>query len=206
MASATGYFFLAGLRTFVVVFVVWHFGISQTAFAGPLLLIGAAALAGVVLAGRLSDRALARGRVDVRIVVPAVGYTAAAVLFIPGLWLASLAAALPLIALGTAALAAANPPLDAARLDIVPGQLWGRAESLRTVLRLVAEAAAPATFGWLADQLGGPAGRSGGVGLRNTFLIMLVTLLANGVLLFTARRAYPVDVATASASRRRGTT
>ncbi|MFJ8577879.1 MFS transporter [Micromonospora sp. NPDC093277] len=202
VASATGYFFFAGLRTFVVVFATRHFGISQAAFGGPLLLIGAAALAGVVFSGRLADRALARGRVDVRVVVPAFGYVAAAIFFVPGVWLPSLAAALPLIALGAATLAAANPPLDAARLDIVPGRLWGRAESLRTVLRLVAEAGAPATFGWLADRLGGATGQADAIGLRDTFLIMLVPLAANGLILFAARRVYPVDVATAAASHR----
>ncbi|SBT43153.1 MFS transporter [Micromonospora narathiwatensis] len=205
VASATGYFFFAGLRTFVVIFAVRHFGISQTEFGAPLVVIGAAALAGVVFAGRLADRALARGRVSVRVVVPAIGYVAAAIFFVPGVWLSSLVMALPLIALGAAALAAANPPLDAARLDIVPGQLWGRAESLRTVLRLVAEAGAPATFGWLADRLGGAAGQADAVGLRDTFLIMLVPLLANGLLLFTVRRVYPVDVATAAASQRPAT-
>ncbi|MFU8871632.1 MFS transporter [Micromonospora sp. SL4-19] len=206
VASATGYFFSAGLRTFVVVFAVRHFGISQMALAGPLLVIGVAALAGVALSGRLADRALARGHLGVRILVPAAGYVAAAIFFVPGVWLPSLVAALPLIALGAAALAAANPPLDAARLDIVPGQLWGRAESVRTVLRLVAEAAAPATFGWLADRFGGAAGQADGVGLRDTFLIMLVPLLANGLILVAARRTYPVDVATAAASQRPGTT
>ncbi|MDG4801435.1 MFS transporter [Micromonospora sp. WMMD980] len=204
VASAVGYFFFAGLRTFVVVFAVRHFGVSQTALGALVPVIGVAALAGAVLAGRLTDRALAGGRLDVRIVVPAAGYTLAAVLFLPGVWVTSVATALPLIALGAAGLAAANPPLDAARLDIVPGRLWGRAESLRTMLRLVAEAAAPATFGWVADQLGGPAGRSSGTGLRNAFLVMLVPLLANGMLLLAARRTYPTDVATATASDRAG--
>ncbi|MGC1210904.1 MAG: MFS transporter [Micromonospora sp.] len=202
VASAVGYFFFAGLRTFVVVFAVRHFGISQTALGGLVPVIGVAALAGAVLAGRLTDRALARGHLGVRIIVPAAGYTLAAALFLPGVWVTSVALAMPVIALGAAGLAAANPPLDAARLDIVPSRLWGRAESLRTMLRLAAEAAAPATFGWVADQLGGPAGRASGTGLRNAFLVMLVPLLANGLLLLAALRTYPTDVATATASDR----
>ncbi|MEV0804872.1 MFS transporter [Micromonospora sp. NPDC050200] len=202
VASAMGYFFFAGMRTFVVVFVVSHFGIPQTALGGLVPVVGLAALVGAVLAGRLTDRALGQGHTGVRILVPAAGYVAAALFFVPGVWLTSLAA-LPLIALGAGALAASNPPLDAARLDIVPGRLWGRAESLRTVLRLAAEAVAPATFGWIADQFGGPAGRSSGVGLRDAFLIMLVPLAANGLILIAARGSYPVDVATAAASDRR---
>ncbi|SCE72156.1 Predicted arabinose efflux permease, MFS family [Micromonospora viridifaciens] len=201
VASATGYFFFAGLRTFVVVFAIRHFHISQTTLGGLVPIIGVAAVAGTILAGRLTDRALARGHTSVRIMVPAFGYTVAAICFVPGVWVSSILVALPLIALAAAALAAANPPLDAARLDIVPGRLWGRAESLRTVLRLAAESLAPATFGWLADQLAGPSGDASGTGLRNAFLIMLVPLLANGLILIAARRTYPIDVATAAAAR-----
>lgn len=202
VASSIGYFFFAGMRTFLVVFAVRHFGVPQAELGALVPVIGVAAVVGTVLAGRLTDRALARGHTSVRVLVPAAGYVAAALLFVPGVWLTSVLAALPFIALGAGALSLANPPLDAARLDIVPARLWGRAESLRTVLRLAAEAAAPATFGWLADQLGGPAGQSSGVGLRNAFLIMLVPLAVNGLIMIAARNTYPVDVATAAESDR----
>jgi predicted MFS family arabinose efflux permease len=203
IASALGYFFFAGLRTFAVIFAVRHFGVSQGALGALLPFLGIGAVLGTVLGGRLTDAALRRGRTKVRITVPAVGFVAAAVFFVPGVTLTSIVVALPLIVLGTAALSAANPPLDAARLDIVPARLWGRAEGLRTVTRLAAEALAPAAFGLLADVLDGLAGRGGGTGLRNAFLIMLVPLLANGLIMLAARRTYPVDVATAAASDQR---
>lgn len=202
-ASSIGYFFFAGLRTFVVLFAVRHFGISQTQLGALIPIIGVAALAGAILGGRLTDRSLARGRVTARIMVPAIGYSAAALLFLPGVTISTIAIAIPLIALGSGALAAANPPLDAARLDITPASMWGRAEGLRTVLRLAAEATAPAVFGWVADATGGAEGTSGATGLRNAFLFMLVPLLANGLILAIARRHYEVDVATAAASDRR---
>ncbi|MEU8259832.1 MFS transporter [Micromonospora sp. NPDC048999] len=202
VASATGYFFFAGLRTFVIVFAVRHFHISQEALGGLVPIIGVTALAGTLLSGRLTDHFLARGHTGVRILVPAFGYTVAAIFFAPGIWSSTLLVAIPLIALGAGALAAANPPLDAARLDIVPGRLWGRAESLRTVLRLAAESLAPAAFGWLADQLAGSGGGTSGTGLQNAFLIMLVPLMANGLILIAARRHYPIDVATAAAAQR----
>jgi len=100
---------------------------------------------------------------------------------------------------------AANPALDAARLDIVPGALWGRAESLRTVLRLTGEAAAPVTFGFIADEFHGAGGRTSATGLRDAFLIMTIPLLANGLLVWLARRTYPADVAAARGSRRAST-
>jgi hypothetical protein len=108
-------------------------------------------------------------------------------------------------------LSAPNPPLDAARLDIMPAQLWGRAEGVRTFIRQSAQAGAPLLFGVLADVLGGGGGAfgSGGrisaasaSGLRWAFLIMLAPLALNGVALFVARRSYPADVATALETER----
>src|SRR6187200_3598143 len=101
--------------------------------------------------------------------------------------------ALPYISLAVLALAAQNPPLDAARLDIVPALLWGRAEGVRTFLRTVAQAFAPLLFGAVSDHVFG-GGRSG---LQWTFVVMLLPLLASAYLLFRALRTYPRDVASA---------
>jgi hypothetical protein len=49
-------------------------------------------------------------------------------------------------------LAAANPPLDAARLDVMPPRLWGRAEGTRSVVRTGLEALAP----WFYAPEAGP--------------------------------------------------
>ncbi|GIH20834.1 MFS transporter [Rugosimonospora africana] len=195
-ASAVGYFFFAGLRTFVVIFIQRQFHISQTVLSGLVPIVGLGALTGVILGGRLTDTALRHGAIAARVTAPAIGFGAASLLFAPGLLSSTLWIAIPLFTAGAAALASANPPLDAARLDIVPGGLWGRAESVRTVLRLVAEAAAPPTFGFIADTLGGGTNRA--AGLRDAFLIMLIPLLVNGALSLATRRTYPADVATAA--------
>ncbi len=93
-------------------------------------------------------------------------------------------------------LSAQNPPLNAARLDIMPPLLWGRAEGIRTFLRTAAQALAPLLFGGVADVVFG-----GGKGaLRWTFLVMLLPLAASSVYLFRAMRTYPRDVATAAAA------
>lgn len=199
-ASAVGYFFFAGLRTFVVIFVQRQFHISQTVLSGLVPIVGLGALAGVILGGRLTDTALRHGAIAARVTAPAIGFGAASILFAPGLFSSTLWIAIPLFTAGAAALASANPPLDAARLDIVPGGLWGRAESVRTVLRLVAEAAAPPAFGFIADTLGGGTNRA--AGLRDAFIIMLIPLLANGVLSLATRHTYPADVATAARCER----
>ena len=92
-------------------------------------------------------------------------------------------------------LGAVNPPLDAARLDIMHPYLWGRAESVRTTLRLAGEAVAPVLFGYLAAHvLGG-----GAVGLQRTFLLMLIPLFVSGGIGFIAFRTYPRAVATVDA-------
>src|SRR5205085_3479682 len=109
-------------------------------------------------------------------------------------------AALPYLVLAAFAVSAQNPPLDAARLDIMVPLLWGRAEGVRTALRTAAMALAPLLFGAVSDYVFG-GGRSG---LQWTFAIMLLPLAASAWFLYTALRTYPRDVATASASASAG--
>jgi MFS family permease len=168
--------------------------------SGLVPIVGLGAVAGVILGGRLTDTALRHGAIAARVTAPAIGFGAASILFAPGLFSSTLWIAIPLFTAGASALASANPPLDAASLDIVPGGLWGRAESVRTLLRLFAEAAAPPTFGFIADTLG--TGTNRAAGLRDAFIIMLVPLLANGVLALATRHTYPADVATAARCER----
>ncbi|SET89128.1 Predicted arabinose efflux permease, MFS family [Nonomuraea wenchangensis] len=201
VASVVGYFFFAGVRTFAVVFVHQQYGLGQAALMGLVLLVGLGALLGVLSGGRLADHLTRRGRVSARMVVPAIAYVAAAVFFVPGLLTTSTTVALPFLFVAAASSAAAIPPLDAARLDVVHYRLWGRAESIRTFLRVGGEAIAPVLFGVLADALG-PGGTTSAQGLRYAFLIMLLPLVANGVVLLRGRHAYPRDVSAAAASER----
>jgi MFS family permease len=209
-AASIGYFFFAGMRTFALVFVRGHLDLGQSAATLVLFVAGIGALTGVLVSGRLADRLVRRGRIDARVLVGAVSYLAACVVFVPALLLGSLPVVLPLLMASAAGIAAPNPPLDAARLDIMPAGLWGRAEGVRTMLRQTAQAAAPLLFGLVADALGGSASvgsqqrvsAATSRALQETFLIMLVPLALNGLMLLAARRRYPADVATAIASER----
>ncbi|MBN0042842.1 hypothetical protein JS756_01675 [Streptomyces actuosus] len=96
--------------------------------------------------------------------------------------------------------AAANPPLDTARLDVVPAGLWGRSEAARTPVRSGSESSAPLLFGVLAAHVLGGDGPAGG--LQDAFLVCLVPLAAAGLLTLVALRTYPRDVHTALASNR----
>lgn len=195
-ASACGYYFLAGIETFGVEFVKGQYRIGQAEANLLLLVIGAGAVGGVLLGGALGDSLLRRGLLPARIIVSAIAATVAVVLFMPPLFTRSALTAVPYITLAALALAAQNPPLDAARLDIMPPLLWGRAEGVRTLLRSLAQALAPLLFGAVSDYVFG----GGSSGLRWTFVVMLVPLGASAVFLYRALRTYPGDVATAAAS------
>jgi MFS family permease len=207
VASALGYLFFAGVQTFAVLLLRSRYGLGQSAATALLLVIGLGAVAGIVVAGRLADRLLRRGFLNARIVVGAVAYIAAAIIFLPALASPVLAISMPLFVLAAAALAAPDPALNAARLDVMHPRLWGRAEGVRTVLRMVALAVGPLMFGFISAAFGGPHTTTvaGGAvkhssALAYTFLIMLVPVAAGGLILLRARRTYPRDVATASAS------
>lgn len=213
VSSALGYFFLAGLSTFAVVFVRGHYHVSQTTATLVLGLLVIGSLVGVLVSGRLTDWMLRRGFLNARMWVPGVCYIGAVALLIPGLLGDSLFPAAWFDIGGAALISAANPPLDAARLDIIVSGLWGRAESVRTLLRTVAQAVAPLLFGAVADLVAGftphqaPIGTKAGEvshatarGLEVSFLLMLIPLAAAGVILLRGRHSYPRDVATAAAS------
>ena len=201
LASAGGYYFLSGVQTFGVEFVTKQYGIAQALSTLVLLVIGAAGVLGVLAGGALGDFLLHRGYLNGRILVSAIAATVAVVLFVPAVFTRSPLTALPYISLAAFALSAQNPPIDAARLDIVHPLLWGRAEAIRTFLRTLAQAFAPLLFGAVSDYVFG-GGRSG---LQWTVAIMLLPLAASAYFLFRALRTYPRDVATASASARAGT-
>jgi len=201
ISSACGYYFLAGVQTFGTEFVGGQYGIGQVAANLLLVVIGAGAVIGVLAAGPLGDALLRRGRLNARILVAAVAATAAVVLFIPALVTHSAITALPYIVLAAAALSAQNPPIDAARLDIMPPWLWGRAEGVRTFLRTAAQALAPVLFGAVSDYVFG----GGTAGLKWTFVVMLIPLSGAAGFLYWATRRYPADVATAAVLTRQAT-
>jgi MFS family permease len=196
VASSCGYYFLAGVQTFGVEFTTHQYGIDQALANVLLLVVGAGAVAGVLAGGAAGDLLLRRGNLNGRIAVSAVAAAAAAVLFFPAIFSRSALHAVPYLIFAALAVSAQNPPLDAARLDIMVPLLWGRAEGVRTFLRTAAQALAPLMFGAVSDYVFG-GGRSG---LQWTFALMLLPLAASAYFLFTGLRTYPRDVATAAES------
>jgi MFS family permease len=203
ISGALGYYFLAGVQTFGVEFVSGsgkgthgQYHVAQAFANGLLLVVGLGAVAGVLVAGPLSDALLRRGRLASRVQVPAIAAAVTVVMMIPALMTHSVLTALPYLMIAGFGLSAQNPPIDAARLDIMPSWLWGRAEGIRTFVRTGAQALAPVIFGAVSDYLFG----GGASGLRWTFVVMLLPLGLSALYLFVAARRYPRDVASAAAA------
>jgi hypothetical protein len=196
LASALGYYFLAGVQTFGVEFTTHQYGINQALANLLLLVVGAGAIAGVLAGGAIGDALLRRGYLNGRIIVSAIAAAGAVVLFIPAIFTHSALSAVPYLIFAALAISAQNPPLDAARLDIMVPLLWGRAEGVRTFLRTTAQALAPLLFGAVSDYVFG----GGHSGLKWTFAVMLLPLAASAYFLFRGLRTYPRDVATAAAA------
>ncbi len=194
-ATACGYYFLAGVQTFGSEFAREQYGIDQPLANLLLLGVGGGAILGVLFGGAAGDWLLGRGQLSGRIVTAVVGAAGASVLFLPALLTRSAFSALPYLVAAVLFLTLQNPAIAASQLDIMPPALWGRAESVRTMLRSLAMALAPLLFGAVSDDIFG-GGRSG---LQWTFVLMLLPLGASAWLLFKARRTYPQDVATAAA-------
>ena len=195
-ASACAHYFLAGMQTFGLEFAREQYGIGQVLANLLLLVIGAGSVLGVVAGGLLGDALIRGRRLAGRIQISVVAATATTILFIPALLAHGTLTAVPYLCGAAFMLSAQTAPLDAARLDIMPPELWGRAESIRCVIRSFAQALAPLLFGVISDHVFG-GGRSG---LQQTFLLMLLPLAASAALLYRALHTYPRDVATAAAT------
>jgi len=215
VASALGYFFFGGVETFALIYVEGHYGVGQAYATLIALGVGAAAVVGAVVGGRITDMLVARGRLSARLIVPAVAFVVAGVVFAPGVVTKMLVVSIPLFLVAGFCIAAPNPGLDAARLDIMPSRMWGRAEAVRSFLRSLLQSFAPLIFGFVSTFFGGRQagfGASGGglhghtadaAGLQPTFLIMLVALFAAAVIVWLGRGSYPTDVAAAAETERR---
>jgi len=213
VGSSLGYFYFGGLSTFALLFVKGRYHASQAEAELILALLVVGALVGTIVGGRVTDVLLRRGSLEARVWFPAGCYLAAAVVLIPGFLGTQISPAIWFAVGGTALIAAATPPVQAARLDIMPAGLWGRAESVRTFIRSIAQALSPLVFGGLSQLVSGilpgqaPIGTHphappshAATGLQVSFLILLSTLVAAGVILARARKSYATDIATAGAS------
>lgn len=214
VASGLGYFFLSGLETFATLFFRDRYELSQSVASMMFILVAAGALAGVVLSGRISDGLIRKGFTPARLVVAAVAYAATVVAFVPGVLSTTLILAVPVFLIAAACVGATNPPVDAARLDIMPSKLWGRAEAVRTALRQLLQGLAPLVFGVVSGAFGGVSrGLASGVneageassmatahGLQMAFALLTLPLFLAAAALWLSRSAYLREIVAARRS------
>ena len=199
VASALAYFYLSGVEGFALLYAEHHYRISQSAATLVVIAVFAGTVAGVTAGGKVSDWLLRQGILNARVVVPMCSLLASVPFLALGFYSGSLPVAVPLLVIGLFFLGSANPPSDAARLDIMHPHLWGRSEGIRSFLRTLLQAAAPLTFGFASENLPGARGGTE-QGLEYTFVLFLAVLVLAGLAILPALRTYPRDVATADAS------
>jgi hypothetical protein len=85
VASALGYYFFAGIRTFGVEFMTGWFHLSHSGALWVTAGLGGGALIGVLFGGRLADSLLAHRILSARVLVATIAYLVAAVLLLPAL-------------------------------------------------------------------------------------------------------------------------
>lgn len=190
VASALAYFFFAGVRAFGMIYFQQHYGLSHQLVLLAAAVIGGGALLSVVAGGHLSEHLLARGHFSARVLIPAVSFFAAIPFLGAGIWARNPWLGVGLLTVGGAALAAAVAPIDAARLDVIPSQIWGQAESGRAAVRYTFEGIAPLLLGAI----------SGWIGLTWGFLILLVSIVFSAIVALPMHKSYKRDVVTAAAA------
>jgi MFS family permease len=198
LAGGFTWFFLSAVELFGEEFAKEQYGLSQELATVFLLVVGAGAMVGATVSGRVGDTLVRRGHRSGRMSVATGATVLATVAFVPALVTRDALVAMPMLIIAAFGLAAANPPIDATRIEVVPSWIWGRAEAVRSVLRMGFQATAPLVVGALADSLGG----GGRYGLELAFLSMLVLVLLAGLFLALGHLTYPADRVAAVESER----
>ena len=217
LASGIGYFFEQGVQTFMELFFRERFGVGQSAASLLFVVVASGALLGVVLGGHAADRLVRTGRPAGRLVVAAVALGGVTAVFAPAVLIPSIVWAVPALAVAAVLLGAINPPMDTARLDVVPSFLWGRAEAIRTTIRQALQGFAPLLFGAVSVAFGAPRSGFGagvdtraaqvsaasGQGLVAAFVVFSLPMLLAGGLLWASRHPYLRDAVAARRSEER---
>ncbi|WP_308389962.1 MFS transporter [Acidithiobacillus sp. AMEEHan] len=199
LGSSASYFYFTGLLVFADLYLMQRFDLPADTASILFMGLGSGGIFGVLLSGWFADRLLHRHIVAARVWVAAGAFFLTVLAFLPAFLLHSVWVAAPCFFLAALFLGATNPTLDAARLDIMHSRLWGRAESIRNLVRYTLVGLAPLMIGLLVGYFQKSDGQ-GAEALGHAFLLLLVLLLTAGVAMVFAAFTYPRDVATVLAS------
>lgn len=172
-SSAIASLFFGAIGVWSATYMVRYldFNLSQAATATALLAIGG--IVGALTAGYIADALAHSGHPASRLLVSATARIATAPLLFIAFSMSNPVLMLVFFFLGALTLTAAQPPLNAARADVLHPSLRGRGTSLDAVAQALGAAAAPILMGVLADA----------TSLRTAFQIMIPAVLVGGLVL-----------------------
>jgi MFS family permease len=186
LSQALSFFVLGGVSYWVPYYLGQHFGlgVGQAGIvAGGVIVLGGGA--GTVAGGYLADAFFARGVDSARMLVPAIGFLAAAPFVVLAILTASLPSFLAFMFFATAFLEFYSGPFTALSQDVIVPARRARAVALSLLIsHLLGDAFAPYAIGALADTLGS---------LQTALLVTAPTVVAAAAVAFLGCRWVAAD-------------
>jgi sugar phosphate permease len=173
LAGGLGNFFLSGLGTWAITFLVRYQHMSLTSASFTTSLLGVGAIVGALSGGFEGDRLVAEGIAAGRYYIAGIASLLAFVLLFPAFAVDDRQTMIVLFGLGAVTLTMPGPQLSAILADVVHPDLRGRTSAATTLVGALCTAAAPLTFGLLSDWFG----------LRTALLGLLPLMGIGGILL-----------------------
>lgn len=191
MALTISQFFSGALAYWGIEFFKRAFDLNATRAGAFAPVIGAGAVLGLVAGGELADRLLRRGDVNARVHVTAGASVLASAFLLPAFLTSSLIVASICLFFGSLFLTMPVAPAEALVSDVVPGELRGRASSVRSVVRALA-ALSPPIVGVISEA----------TDLSTALAIVSPLYAIGGLLMLLAARSYPGDLASVATQAR----
>jgi predicted MFS family arabinose efflux permease len=191
MALTISQFFSGALGYWGIEFFKRAFDLNATRAGAFAPVIGAGAVIGLVAGGEVADRLLQRGDVNARVHVTAGASVLASVFLLPAFLTTSLALASVCLFFGSLFLTMPVAPAEALVSDVVPGELRGRASSVRSVVRALA-ALSPPIVGMISEA----------TDLSTALAIVSPLYAVGGLLMLLAAKSYPGDLASVATQAR----
>ena len=195
MALTISQFFTVALGYWGIEFFKRAFDLNATRAGAFAPVIGAGAVIGLFAGGEVADRLLRRGDVNARVHVTAVASVLATAFLLPAFLTGSLPLASGCLFLGSLFLTMPVAPAEALVSDVVPGELRGRASSVRSVVRALA-ALSPPIVGVLSEA----------TDLSTALAIVSPLYAIGGLVMLLAARTYPGDLARVATQARASVT
>jgi ABC-type branched-subunit amino acid transport system ATPase component/sugar phosphate permease len=183
-SSTIASLFYGGIGTWTVTYLVRYQNLSVPQGASAVSLFALGGLVGALVAGYLADWLIFIGFPSARILMAGACRVGVFPLMYVAFTVHNTPVMLIMFTVGAVVLTASQPPLAAARLDVLHPSLRGRGTSLDALMQSLASAASPVVFGILSDH----------IGLRGAFLTLIPLSAVGGVvLLLFAVRSYSRD-------------